>query len=430
MICVPNSLDVDGKKVLITEITYNDLIVLYKKFIDKNNRTPTLSECTSKNNLPQRKIINKILKDCNITYNDFLLQFGKVARVRTTDVHNYDNYVKRFIDICKESGKTLTSEDLINNRYGLPSANWLVEHCPDSTVNSYGDFIQYCGLKQRKIIWNKDAVADILLKYEKNIGRPLLRNDIKPQTVGFSIIVLNRLYGSFGKAKKEIGLMKTIRNQPLPFEYYKNALTTIVLNYKYQTNKKYITWKEIESGKYGDAKIKHKAFISAFKREKVDLHSYIHSLGCMMNPSSFSYTYTFPDGERINSNYEYDVTVFLRKIGFSYNINYFRSILYKSFSDEKSKINCDYVLKVGSENLYIEVAGVIDNRHNDWKVRNYSTNIENNYRDKMIIKENIFKNQNLHYLLLFSDDMENEKFQEIILNKIKEFKSSIKDGFY
>ena len=109
-------LNVDGKKVLTTEITYEDLVMLYKQYIEKFNEVPVFSKCTLKNNMPQGRIINKIISNKGITYNDFLLQFGKVSHVRT-ESKDYDYYVNRFIKLC--SDHVLKIQDLINNEYGL-----------------------------------------------------------------------------------------------------------------------------------------------------------------------------------------------------------------------------------------------------------------------------------------------------------------------
>lgn len=88
-------LDVADRKVLETEITYDDLVVLYNQYIEKYNEVPLYSKCDSKHNMPQGRIINRVIADKGITYNDFLLQFGKVCHVRT-ESKDYDIYVKRF----------------------------------------------------------------------------------------------------------------------------------------------------------------------------------------------------------------------------------------------------------------------------------------------------------------------------------------------
>ena len=420
----PLYLDVNGRKVLTTETTYDDLIVLYNDYINKYGKVPTFSECTSKNNLPQGRIVNKILKANNVTYKEFLLKFGKVSHVRTEIKDDYDVYLEKFKSVCKSIGRTLILDDFMNNRYGLPNPTWFVKHCPDENVKTYRDFVSWCGLEETKHIWTKDEVSSALRRLEEKLNRPIISDDVIPDNVGFSTIVVDRLYGSFSKAKQEIGLLKTLPNQPLPFSYYKNSLKEIVLDYKRKTNKEYISWNDIESGKYGTRKIEHKTCMKSFQREKVDLQLFIRSLGCMMNPHSFAYTCIFEDGERSCSNMEYKVTTYLRDLGLKYDVDYFRTVLYSTFSNEKSKMNCDYVIKTEDGTLYIEVAGIIDNRHNDWKTRTYSTKIENEYRDKMILKEKIFTKNNLNYIFLFSNDMNTECYKDIILSALNSLGNS------
>ena len=66
-------LNVDGRKVVTTEITYDDLIKLYEQYIEKFNEVPVFSKCTLQNNMPQGRIINRILNENNVTYNDFFI---------------------------------------------------------------------------------------------------------------------------------------------------------------------------------------------------------------------------------------------------------------------------------------------------------------------------------------------------------------------
>lgn len=280
-------LDVAGRQVSSTEITYDDLVILYQQFIENNGRVPLTSEGLSKNNLPQGRIVNKVLKDAGVMYKDFILQFGKVAKVRTENPQDYDQYVHKFKDVCKQHGKTLTEQDLICNNYGLPGSTWFIKYCPDVTVKTYKGFLNYCGLEPSKHIWTKEEVASLLKEYESEIGRPIKSSDLKVGKAGVSGIVINRLFGGLSKAKKEIGLLETESRKPLPFEYYRNKLTEIITEYKKITNKEYITWKDIESGNYAPYRIEHKAYMKSFREANVDMREYIKSLGCMLNPSSF-----------------------------------------------------------------------------------------------------------------------------------------------
>ena len=58
------------------DITYKDLVLLYKEYIDKYHIAPTSKTSTIENNLPHRVIINSILKENNLTHDKFLSFFG------------------------------------------------------------------------------------------------------------------------------------------------------------------------------------------------------------------------------------------------------------------------------------------------------------------------------------------------------------------
>ena len=99
--------------------------------------------------MPQGRIINRVIAEKGITYNDFLLQFGKVSHVRT-ESKNYDIYVQRFKEVCNKLGRTLRGNELTNNEYGLPNQGWLIKNCPDKNVKSYDDFVKWCGFESNK----------------------------------------------------------------------------------------------------------------------------------------------------------------------------------------------------------------------------------------------------------------------------------------
>lgn len=417
-------LKVGNKYVPSIEVTYDDLVILYKQYIDTYNEVPVYSKCDLKHNMPQGRIINRVLKENNITYNDFLLQFGKVSHVRT-ESKNYDLYVKKFKKVSDELGHALSITDLMNNKYGLPSQSWFVKYCPDKNIKTYDDFVKWCGYKSNKVEKDKDFVVNTLINLEKKLGRPILQNDISLEKTGFSMIVLIRMFGGLNNAKKEIGLMPTPTDKPLrPFEYYKNTLIESLNNLYEKTGRKFLTWYDLESGLYHENTINHKTIIQAFKREGLDIFAYIKSLGFEMNPNTFSFKHTFDDGERVVSTMEFDFSTYIRSIGYEYNKTYFRNVMYKTFtnSNKKRKTNCDYCLLLPNDKkLYIEIAGVIYNDKNDsWRTCDYKYKKQTEYQKKMLYKENILIENNCNYLFLFPYEMKNGKYQEIICNKINE----------
>ena len=415
-------LDIADRKVLTTEVTYEDLIILYNQYIKKYGEVPIFSKCDSKHNMPQGRIINRVIENAGITYNDFLLQFGKVSHVRT-ESKDYDTYVKRFKEVSDKLGRALTGQELTNNQYGLPSEGWFIKYCPEKTVKTYDSFVKWCGYESNKLEKDKNFVANTLINLEKELGRPITRYDISLEKTGFSMIVLSRLFGGLTKAKEELGLMKTLPNQPLSFEYYKNKLTTTLFKIKEETGRTFVSWCDIESPLYNDNPCEHKTLTKAFKREGIDIFAYMKSFGFQMNPSKFSNHYTFDDGEHVMSSMEYDFSTYLRSLGLKYNKDYFRNIRYKEFTSEKSKMDCDYKIMINGAPIYVEIAGIIYNCTDEtWKEHEFASKKENEYRDKMIKKEQRLLENDCNFIFLFKTEMFNGEYKNILQNKINEIR--------
>lgn len=414
-------LNIDGKKVVTTEITYDDLVKLYKQYIDKFNEVPVFSKCTLKNNMPKGKIINRILAENDITYNDFLLQFGKTLHVRT-ESKDYDCYINKYKDIVNKLGRCLKANELINNNYGLPSSNWFVKNCPDSNVKTYNDFLDWCGFDKNKTTYDKKYISDKLIEFEKELGRPIKRDDINKNNIGFSMIVIKRLFGGLNNAKQEIGLAKTPKYQPHSFEYYKNILDEILDNIKSTTDRSVISWNDIENPKNNFYGTEHKTLKKAFERENLDIFSYIKSKGFLMNPSAMSYHYTFDDGERVVSSMEFEFSNYLRSLGLQFKKDYFRDVMYKTFSNKtiRTKMNCDYLIIINGIQLFIEIAGVIYNdKYDSWREKEYTSKRHIEYKEKLLKKEEILLDSNKEYLFLFKTELLNGEYKNIFQNKIK-----------
>ena len=413
-------LKVEDREVISTEVTYDDLIILYHQYIETYGEVPLYSKCDSKHNMPQGRIINRLLEENNITYNDFLNQFGKVSHVRT-ESKNYDIFVDRFKEISQEYGRGLKQSELFNNTYGLPNPNWFVKYCPDKTVKSYDDFVKWCGFESNCLKNEDNEVGKKLIELQHRLGRPITNNDITVENVGFSPIVVARIYGNTSNAKKELGLLKTPSNQPKPFEFYKEKLSTTLFKIKEITGRNFISWADIESELYNENPCEHKTYLRSFKDAEIDIFSYVKSLGFQMNPSNFSNTYTFDDGERVVSTLEYDFSTYIRKLGYVYNKTYYRDVLYRKFSNGTGKINCDYCICIDGKYLYVEIAGIINKPiKDDWKTHSYSSKQEIGYQQKMIRKEKLLIESNCDFLFIFKNDILNGLYKEILQNKIQE----------
>lgn len=408
-------LNVDGKQKKSTELTYEDLTWLYWNFINTYGYIPTTIEGKAKYNLPQQRIIKKLTSQDGHTYNEFINQFGKVKNVRTEDKSKYDEYVRRYKQISEKIGHGLGIKELTNNIYGLPNTKWLVKNCPDDSVKTFDDFVQWCGFPSNKTTKDKQYVIQSLIDLEKRLGRPITYKDITTENVGFSSVVVNRIWGNLTKCKEEVGLMPSISCKPVPFVVYKEKLDMVLNEISSQTTRNIISWRDIEGG---SVKIEHKSLIKAFKREDIDLFAYIKSKGFTMNPSEYSYHYTFDDGERVVSTYEYEFSLFLKEQGYVYKKDYFRDVMYRKLMDVgfKTKMNCDYVF--GKK--CIEIAGIINNTKGNWDTHAFNAKKQIDYQSHLILKRDLLEANNFEYLFLFPEDFVKDKYK----TKFEEFMNS------
>lgn len=412
-------LHIGEQEVLSTELTYEQLVLLYQQYTELHGKSPTANECTAKNNLPQMRIVQRVIADAGVTYKDFMRQFGKYSKVRT-ESKDFDTYLRRYHEVAAELGHAPTGSELINNPYGLPGELWFIKNCPDHSVKTYDQFVEWCGYKSNRLKRNEADIANALIELEKNLGRPLRTSDIKKATVGFSMIVVSRIYGGLNEAKEALGLMPTPPQPPKPFEYYRDALNGIVTTFMHKTGRDRITWRDIESGQYSNKKINHKTYYKAFGDAGVNIFAYIKTLGCDMRDSSFGYTYTFDDGERVRSSMEYDFTLYLRSLGYRYGVDYLRDVMYRKYTDIDSRIDCDYVINLNGCTVFVEIAGVIFNPcKTDFAEYDYGAERQNTYRDKMKLKRRVLEEMGASYLFLFSNDMENGRYIEIFNNYIQ-----------
>lgn len=123
-------LDVSGKKILTTEITYDDLIILYKQYIDTYGEVPNYKFCDMKHNMPQGRIITKILNDHNITRNEFLKQFGIITRLKDKTINSIiKNIIDSFPFETSENIYYLISKDIKLEKKGHTHNKYIVDLC-------------------------------------------------------------------------------------------------------------------------------------------------------------------------------------------------------------------------------------------------------------------------------------------------------------
>lgn len=91
---MPNILKVGDKDVRSIDVTYEDLKILYSQYIETYGDVPVSRYCDGKHNMPHMRIIQNILKENNIKYNDFLASFGKTTRFSVKKQEEIMNNIK------------------------------------------------------------------------------------------------------------------------------------------------------------------------------------------------------------------------------------------------------------------------------------------------------------------------------------------------
>lgn len=414
------SLNVSGIIKTGHEIDYEDLKILIKQFIDKNGHFPIQPECTMSNNLPQFRIINKILKSNNTTFNDFCNYFGKVKHVRTEN-GDYDLLLSRYKIKCNEIGRALKINELVNNTFGLPSAKWFVDNCPNKDIKSYDEFVLWCGFESNKLKNDKAYIVTKLIALQEKIGREIMTTDITEGNVGFSMIVLSRIFGGLDKAKRELGLIrsKKVADKTKTFENLKQDLETILLSIKNIEGRNQIVLKDISQTKYINNPSNANRYKIQFKKHNEDFYKFIESYGIKVATNGNGICFKFNDGELTKSFLEYKLSCYLRnELQLVYNQDYFRDVRYSCFTNTERRINCDYMINYNRKQYYIEISGMIKPSYKDkWRETDFKSKGKNEYRDNMILKEQLLKNNNCSYFIWFSDDINKEVYRKIFKQK-------------
>lgn len=87
----PVKLKVGEKEILSTDVSYNDLLVLYKQYIDIYGKVPTSKTCDFKHNMPQYRIIKNVLKNNSIDEKIFKEQFFVKDKKVANQIKHYKN---------------------------------------------------------------------------------------------------------------------------------------------------------------------------------------------------------------------------------------------------------------------------------------------------------------------------------------------------
>lgn len=398
-----------------------------KNFYDKYKRFPIHNEYIKENGFTfSYSKMHNTLKNNNIDYKDLLCEIDFLKA--PSNLNYYGKYIEYLKDYLHKN-PTLGLYSMSGNKAKIftPDVRWLIDNCPDKNVKDVETFRTYLGIKPNELT-KQECVAQIL-QMTKEFNRPLMYDDFR--THEYRRVTINdirKYWVSLNKMKKSLGLeiiQESMIDRVLNKEEFDNVIEEIC-EYLKQDNRNFILTREINiNKKWNNYWSLNKYAINYYEMSLCDL---LNKRGISLGEQGREFSFNFEDGERTTSQYEYMFSKFLKENGFVYNKDYFRDVKYKTFIQNYTKnMNCDYVLTLNGEKVYIEIAGVID-AYKTWYYRNKeiaTSKSKENYRKKLSEKEKMLKSNNLKYFILFPCDLTTKNFKNIILTPSLELKHSI-----
>lgn len=348
---------------------------------------------------------------------------------RKFDKEKYDYYVKEYIRKSEELGRPISHANLRKDPYNLPDARWYIDNCPDNNVNSWSDFVDWCGFVAPYKHPSKEKMIKLIYKLQDEIGRPLMYDDFRGRGCYHPPIQIIREYwGTINNMKNELGLeivQESMIDKHLSQSQFNDMLSDIC-NYILKDNRNFITTKEIdENNRWNDSQTLRRYAKQYYNKTLAEIFS---ERGIRLGKQGQGINFDFPDGEHVTSQFEYMFSKYLKDYGLKYNVDYFRDVRYSTFIPEyKNNMNCDYVIHINDKIIYVEIAGIIE-AYKEWYYKNKpitNSNRKEKYRQKLTEKEEMLKSHNLIYFILFPCDLTKDNFKNILENGSLELKKNI-----
>lgn len=413
-------------KELAKEKDYDILVSQLKEFLIHNDRFPLYYEFDGKNLLSYSKVC-EIAKKYNKTLQQIMADIDCFKSV--SDIRYYNKYVEKYKELL-ESSENYSGIYVAwhNSSVQLPRPDWMVKNAPlNSGVCDSDSFMKWAGIYTNTP--TKGQAIELIYKMATNHKTPLMYDDFRGNKYGtVSITTVRKYWGSLNKMKTELGLeiiQDSMIDKQLSKEETINQIQGLCNKAKLEC-RDFITTREFDNkngtADYGTlSKMIKKYFNMSFS-------DYIKTLGFRTGEQGIGTSFKFEDGEITTSQFEFMFSNFLKEYGLKYNINYYRDVKYDNFiSNYKGNMNCDYLINYNNKTIYIEIAGIIE-AYKNWyyedKIITKSKSKEK-YRLKLKQKEQMLKENNLTYFILFPCDLTRKNFISILEDSSLELKNKI-----
>lgn len=389
--------------------------------------------------------ISKTLERYNYEYLclDCKFDIMPTAKINVGTFKNDSDKIKQFLirklkAYIESNGYPMCKKEIFKPENNLPT----LKMYEDYIGGDLSDWIELCGYTisedekyniqfrgRKKDNLTKDKCIEIIYDMQNKLNRPIMYDDFRnPTKDTIGITYINKYWGSLNKMKKELGLdiiQESMMDKHLTKEQFDNIIEEISLDLL-NSGRHFITTREINANK------KYPNYYTLDKSchvyYDIGLVEYAKKYNICFGEQGRGINYDFDDGEHTTSQFEYMFSNYLKHHGFIYNKDYFRDVKYSSFIEDcTTNQNCDYVLYVNNNPIYIEIAGVLQG-YKEWYYSDReisSSKSKEKYRVKLKQKESMLKNSNLKYFILFPCDLTTENFDRIINNPTLKLKYEI-----
>lgn len=424
---IPRSYNEKSKKYVLKKGTKISVHILDLK-PSSNYKVQLYCDCCGKYIELQYDVYNRYKKDdgsyfCHhcMNKNELSLQkeFFRKESVRKKLIEDLKLY------ILKNGYPNTMKKDFVKEN-GLSSCTTYKKYFGGSLV----DWIELCGYmlskeerydilsKTEQIDYSKNEVIEIILKMQSKLNRPLIGSDFKNptcDTVGFNYV--KKYFGTLNNMKKELGLEivqeSMYAKSPSKQDFIEecNKIKNLITS----QGRTFTTTREIDDSKQC---LSYACLDKTSKKYfNISFVEYMENIGVHFSSSGSGIVNIFDDGEKTLSRFEYMFSSFLKNSGLKYNEDYFRDVKYSDFIDcYDGLMNCDYVINHLGKTIYIEIAGIIE-EYKTWYYSNKPithSKSKEKYRQKLMEKERLLKDNNLCYFILFPCDLTIVNFEAII----------------
>lgn len=332
--------------------------------------------------------------------------------------------------------------DLYIDGFGLPVKGYAKETL--NFVDSFGNIVRtdWNHIQQKnidhnkvttiknRIILNKEEATKIIKEMAKMYDRPLLQSDfekVATSRTSIGIRVIWRIWGTFTNMINDLGL-------ELHDTYFKPNAENYKSHEEVMGIIKTTCMDVVKSGRnvvmFNDFQDHGINSIATIRRhcslDNIELNDILVKYGCKLQAAGNGMNYIFQDNEKVVSRYEYDFSLFLRSHGFEFGKTYFRNIYYKTLDKEyRGSMTCDYKIIFENKIVYIELAGILGNKeYQDAYLNNtvIKSKSKEEYRQKLNKKREIFERNGLEHCILLPFEMNEEKYNEILVKYQGEIK--------